>query len=346
MIARSAPGVHTDNQQTMPETWQKELANCITQPDELLEILGLDPSLLPAALSASKDFSMRIPRPYIARMERSNPDDPLLRQVLPLAEETEEVEGFSLDPLAEQTSNPTEAVIHKYQGRLLLVTSSACAVNCRYCFRRHFPYADNRLGGHYFDKALNYIRNDSSIREVILSGGDPLASSDNRLKKLAQELTDIPHLTTLRIHTRMPVVIPSRICDELLDWFCTTRLKPVMVIHCNHANEIDDQVRTVLLRLKKAGVTMLNQSVLLKGINDSVDSLEALSNKLFDAGVMPYYLHLLDKVQGAAHFDIPNNEGQRLVKELMLRCPGYLVPKLIREVAGEGSKRNLSIASH
>ena len=302
MITRSAPGVHTHNQQAVPQTWQKELANCITRPEELLEILGLDSSLLPAALSASKDFSMRIPRPYIARMERSNPNDPLLKQVLPLAEETEDVEGFSLDPLAEQISNPAEAVIHKYQGRLLLVTSSACAVNCRYCFRRHFPYSDNRLSGHYFDQALNYIRNDSSIKEVILSGGDPLASSDSRLKKLTQALACIPHLTTLRIHSRMPVVIPSRICNELLSWFCTTRLKPVMVVHCNHANEIDDQVRTAMLRLKEAGVTMLNQSVLLKGINDSVDSLEALSNKLFDAGVMPYYLHLLDKVQGAAHF--------------------------------------------
>ena len=343
MITRSAPGVHTDNQQIIPQNWQKELATCITQPEELLEILGLNPSLLPAALRASKDFSMRIPHPFIARMEHGNPNDPLLRQVLPLVQETKVVPRYSIDPLAEQSSNPTGAVIHKYHGRLLLVTSGACAINCRYCFRRHFPYSENQLSGQFFDEALNYIRNDSSIKEVILSGGDPLASSDVRLKKLALALADISHLTTLRIHTRMPVVIPSRICDSMLEWFCTTRLKPVMVIHCNHANEVDDQVRTAMARLKKAGVSLLNQSVLLKGVNDSVDSLEALSNQLFDAGVMPYYLHLLDKVQGAAHFDISDSEGQQLMKGLMQRCPGYLVPKLVREISGEGSKRNIPV---
>lgn len=338
MITRSAPGVHTGNQQTVPDSWQMQLASCVTQPEELLDILGLDKSLLPAALKASRPFAMRIPRSYIARMEYGNPDDPLLKQVLPLELELEDVHGFSLDPLGEREKNPAEGIIHKYHGRLLLITSGACAVNCRFCFRRHFPYSDNQLSGRHLEGALKYIRNDSSIKEVILSGGDPLAASDQRLKKLAEALSAIPHVKTLRIHTRMPVVLPDRVTDTMLDWFCSSRLKPVMVLHCNHANEVDQHVATVIARLKNAGATVLNQAVLLKGINDQVDDQVELSEALFEAGVMPYYLHLLDKVQGAAHFDTSRQAAQSLVRGMMERCPGYLVPKLVQDNPGKPSK--------
>ena len=338
MITRSAPGVHTGNQQTMPDSWQMQLANCVTQPEELLDILGLDKSLLPAALKADKAFSMRIPRSYIARMEYDNPNDPLLLQVLPLAQELQNVRGFSSDPLGETSKNPTEGVIHKYQGRLLLITSGACAVNCRFCFRRHFPYNENQLGGQHLEEALAYIRNESSIKEVILSGGDPLASSDSRLKQLTEALADIPHVKTLRIHTRMPVVMPDRITCALQDVLRSTRLKVVVVLHCNHAKEIDSTVVSAVDSLKSTGAMILNQAVLLKGINDTVEALVELSETLFDAGVMPYYLHLLDKVQGAAHFDISTETARALVQGMMIQCPGYLVPKLVQDIAGKPSK--------
>lgn len=338
MITRSAPGVHTGNQQTESDSWQMQLANCVTQPEELLEILGLDPSLLPAAINASKTFAMRIPRSYIARMEYSNPNDPLLKQILPLEQELREVAGFGIDPLGEKDKNPTEGVIHKYHGRLLLITSGACAVNCRFCFRRHFPYQDNQLSGRRLEEALNYIKNDDSIREVILSGGDPLAASDRRLKQLTGALADIPHVKVLRIHSRLPIVLPDRVTDDMLGWLASTRLKTVIVLHCNHANEINGNVRTAIARLKQTGATVLNQAVLLRDVNDSVDALVELSEALFDAGAMPYYLHLLDKVQGAAHFDIPRESAQDLVRGMMQRCSGYLVPKLVEEVAGETSK--------
>lgn len=343
MITRSAPRVHTNNQQTMSESWQNQLASCVTRPEELLKMLGLDQSLLPPALQASKDFSMRIPHAYIAQMEYGNPHDPLLGQVLPLGQELEKVAGFILDPLSEQSTNPTEGVIHKYKSRLLLITSSACAINCRFCFRRHFPYGDNQLSGQHLQDALAYIQNNSSIKEVILSGGDPLASSDKRLRALTQALAEISHVKTLRIHTRMPVVIPSRITDDLLDWLSSTRLKPVMVIHCNHANEISDDVKFAMKKLKSADITVLNQTVLLKDINDNVESLINLSETLFNANVMPYYLHLLDKVQGAAHYDVPKSKAQMIIKEMMHQCSGYLVPKLVREIPGEPSKTPIPV---
>ncbi|KEQ12309.1 hypothetical protein GZ77_17255 [Endozoicomonas montiporae] len=336
--------MHTGNQQTRSESWQMQLANCVTRPEALLEILGLAPTLLPAALDASKTFAMRIPRSFIARMEYGNPNDPLLRQVLPVGQELTDVAGFGLDPLGEKDKNPTEGIIHKYRGRLLLITSGACAVNCRFCFRRHFPYQDNQLSGQHLQRALDYIKSDSSIREVILSGGDPLAASDRRLQQLTSDLAGISHVKTLRIHSRLPVVLPDRVSDDMLHWLRSTRLKTVVVLHCNHANEIDDSVKAAINRLKMAGATLLNQAVLLKGINDSVDAQVTLSEKLFDAGVLPYYLHVLDKVQGAAHFDISEESAQILIRGMMEECAGYLVPKLVRDIPGKASKTIIPVS--
>ena len=356
MITRSAHDVHNlaDNLQqdaaqdsasativTVADApgWQAQLAGAVTAPQQLLAMLQLSPDLLPAALLADQAFSLRVPHAYIRRMAVGTPDDPLLKQVLPIGQELRHVAGFGLDPLAEQTQN--RGVIHKYRGRLLLIVGGACAVNCRFCFRRHFPYQDKQLDRDSWHEALDYIRADTSISEVILSGGDPLASSDRRLLKLATALNDIHHVKTLRIHTRLPVVIPERVTEELLHWFAGQRLQPVMVIHANHANEIDETVRQALARLRQAGVTLLSQSVLLKGINDDAQTLVELSEALFRAGVLPYYLHLLDRVHGAAHFDVPEERAKVIVEEMMAVSPGYLVPKLVREIAGEPSKTRI-----
>ncbi len=328
---------------TTSKTWQEQLSTAVSHPSELLATLGLSDNLLAGALRGDAEFKTRVPFSYISRMEFGNANDPLLKQVLPVDNETLDVSGFTMDPLAEQSSNPSDGVIHKYKGRLLLIVSGACAINCRFCFRRHFPYGDNQLGGESWQQAIDYIKAQTDIHEVILSGGDPLATSDKRLKKLIQELSEIQHLKTIRIHTRLPIVIPDRVTDELLSWLTSTRLKPVMVIHCNHANEIDDAVHSALQKLKKAGVTLLNQTVLLKGINDDAEALSELSHKLFQADVLPYYLHLLDKVKGAAHFDVNTQKAQEIMRELMAQCPGYLVPKLVREVAGEPGKTSISV---
>ncbi|WP_163371369.1 EF-P beta-lysylation protein EpmB [Endozoicomonas acroporae] len=343
MITRSELSVQSRAQistQTISDfgCWQTQLAGAITSPEQLLAMLQLSPGLLSPALKACQEFPLRVPHAYIQRMVPGNPDDPLLRQVLPVGEECQHIEGYGLDPLAEQSQNPTDGVIHKYHGRLLLIVGGACAVNCRFCFRRHFPYQDNRLDRDSWHNAIEYIRSDTSIKEVILSGGDPLANNDRRLANIAAELNAIDHVATLRIHTRLPVVIPDRVTDELINWFTRQRLQPVMVIHANHANEIDDSVGEAMFRLKQAGVTLLNQAVLLKGVNDSASALIQLGEALFKAGVLPYYLHLLDPVHGAAHFDVPDVTATRLIQEVMAHCPGYLVPRLVREIPGRPGK--------
>lgn len=335
MITRSELSVQTIDPFTC---WQEQLVSAITSPEHLLDILQLDRKLLPPALKANQAFALKVPHSFVARMEPGNPEDPLLKQVLPIGKECIQVAGYGLDPLAEQSQTPTDGVIHKYHGRLLLIVSGACAINCRFCFRRHFPYQDNSLGGESWQKALDYIRSDTSIREVIFSGGDPLATSDKRLKKMACELSNINHLETLRIHTRLPVVIPQRITEAMLDWFTSHRLKPVMVIHCNHAREINPELRKAMHTLRNAGVTLLNQTVLLQGINDNGSVLADLCYKLFDAGVLPYYLHLLDPVHGAAHFDVSEAHAKSLVEDVKASCPGYLVPRLVREIPGKPGK--------
>lgn len=321
--------------------WQEELADLVTDPAELVELLGLSPEQLPGTLRASGDFPLRVPRPFLKRIRKGDPRDPLLLQVLPLAAELQSPPGFSADPLEEAAANPVPGVVHKYRGRLLLIAAGQCAVNCRYCFRRQFPYGDNHLNRGQWRAALDYIHTRDDVREVILSGGDPLVLGDRQLAWLAGELAEIPHLDKLRLHSRLPIVVPSRITEELIAWFSGSRLKPVLVLHCNHANEIDAKVRAATASLRTAGVTLLNQAVLLKGVNDSADTLEELSEALFAAGVLPYYLHQLDRVRGAAHFEVDDGRALQLSQELRRRLPGYLVPKLVRELPGEDAKSPL-----
>ncbi len=318
--------------------WQHELRDAICSAQTLFELLELDGALAPKALKADKDFPLRVPRPFVDRIKKGDWKDPLLLQVLPLAEELDYTPGFSTDPLAERQAIAAPGLIHKYHGRVLLIATASCAIHCRYCFRRHFPYQENKPGTAQWKQALDYIRQDKSIKEVILSGGDPLLAPDRYLAELVDQLADIAHLERLRIHTRLPIVIPQRITTECLDWLTTSRLQPIVVLHCNHANEIDRAVAESIEQLLKRGVTVLNQSVLLRQINDRVDTLIELSEALFSVGVLPYYLHLLDRVAGAAHFDVAEVEALALIDQLRSKLPGYMVPKLVKEQAGKSSK--------
>ena len=320
--------------------WQIALAQAIRDPHELMHLLNLEPALLPAACVAARLFPLRVPRSFVTRMVKGNADDPLLRQVLPLAQECQPVSGYSIDPVGDRHAMVVPGVLHKYQGRALLTVTGACAVHCRYCFRRHFPYADANPAVDGWRDALTYIASDQSISEVILSGGDPLSLPDRRLADLVNRLATIPHVQRLRVHTRLPIVIPERVDDQLLAWLTNTRLQTVVVVHSNHANEIDNTVVAAMTRLKEVnGITLLNQSVLLYGVNNNVDALADLSEALFSAGVLPYYMHVLDRVQGAAHFDVDENTARGLLSELSARLPGYLVPRLVREVAGAAGKQ-------
>jgi EF-P beta-lysylation protein EpmB len=327
------PSLTAQTVQAAP-AWQRLLASAITDPAELLALLELPSELLPAARRAARDFPLRVPRGFAARMRKGDPRDPLLLQVLPLGEELREAPGFGADPLAEAGAMPVPGVLHKYQGRALLVTGGACAVHCRYCFRRHFPYGDAAPGRGAFREALAYLAGDASLSEVILSGGDPLVLRDEQLAPLAARLAAIGHLRRLRVHSRLPVVLPERVDAGLLGWLGRGRLEAVLVIHANHPAEIDGAVLAALNRLRAAGVTVLNQAVLLRGVNDRADVLAALSGTLFGAGVLPYYLHALDRVRGAAHFEVAEADARALLDELRRRLPGYLVPRLVREVPG------------
>jgi len=318
--------------------WQTALGQAITDPAELLDVLGLGPEWLPAARDAARAFPLRVPRGFVARMHRGDPADPLLRQVLPLAQESHVVEGFGPDPVGDLAAHKASGVLHKYQGRVLLTATGACAIHCRYCFRRHFPYAEANASTQNWRAALDYITAHPDVREVILSGGDPLTLSDRRLGDFVRALEGCAHVERLRLHTRLPVVLPERVTQEFCAWLAGTRFKTVVVIHANHAQELDDTVRTACKRLADSGATLLNQSVLLRGVNDSVTALTRLSDTLFAAGVLPYYLHLLDRVQGAAHFDVSEDAARRLLAGLNAQLPGYLVPRLVREVPGAPGK--------
>ena len=322
-------------------SWQRQLSRAVRDPQTLCERLGLGSLWQAGAHTGHALFETCVPEAFLARIKPHDPNDPLLRQVLPLSNEALETPGFVSDPLAEAEHRPARGLIHKYHGRVLLIASPNCAVNCRYCFRRHFPYADNAPSRAQWQEALNYLRADESIREAIFSGGDPLAGSDGQLAWLVGELEGIAHLKRLRIHTRLPVVIPDRVDDALLGWLGQARLQTVMVLHINHAQEIDRAVIEACARLQQAGVTLLNQSVLLRGVNDDVDTLAALSERLFDARVLPYYLHVLDPVAGAAHFDVSDDEARELVAGLRQQLPGFLMPRLVREIPGEASKTPL-----
>lgn len=316
-------------------SWQKKLAQGFTSASELLAFLELP---LYDAGFVEQQFPSRIPLGFAQRMQKKNPNDPLLLQVLATNQERADVAGYTTDPLDERTTNAAKGLIHKYYGRVLLTLTGICAVNCRYCFRRHFPYQSNNPGRTGWSEALNYIRNDATITEVILSGGDPLLASNLVLTTLVKELEQIPHVHTLRIHTRIPIVFPERIDKELLKILSLTRLQKVLVMHCNHPQELDDSVQQACDQLRAVGCYLLNQSVLLAGINDNFEVLAALSHGLFTYGVTPYYLHVLDKVQGAAHFDVPLAQAQMIYQQLQAVLPGYLLPRLACEVPGQLSK--------
>ncbi|MCP5333682.1 MAG: EF-P beta-lysylation protein EpmB [Pseudomonadales bacterium] len=321
-------------------SWQQLLREAPLSLPELARRLKLDPAQL-AGDAAARQFTLRVPAPYLARIEPGNPDDPLLRQVLPVAEELLARPGFTSDPLDEAHHSPLPGVLHKYRSRLLIVTTGACAVHCRYCFRRHFPYQAHQQGRTGQQAVLEYLAHHPEISEVILSGGDPLSLSDTVLERWIEQLARLPQLLRLRLHSRLPVVIPQRITAELLDILTGSRLTTVMVLHSNHPNEIDGDVVSAAQRMRAAGITLLNQSVLLRGVNDDAGTLAELSEKLFVAGILPYYLHLLDPVAGAAHFAVPEPEARQIHQSLLARVSGYLAPRLVVEVPGERSKRPL-----
>ena len=323
--------------------WQTAMTNAVTRPEILLDLLSLDTALLAPAQKAAKLFGLRVPHSFIQRMEKGNPQDPLLLQVLPLDAELKETPDFVPDPLSEKTYNILPGLLHKYHGRVLITLSGSCGVNCRFCFRREFPYENNNPGTKGWDKILDYISANPSIFEVILSGGDPLVVSDQMLQSFCDRLLLIPHITTLRIHSRMPIVLPERITDEFITYFKNLSLRKILVLHTNHPNEINAEVISAASKLQEANIILLNQAVLLKNINDYSEVLINLSKKLWDMSVLPYYLHLLDKVSGIAHFDVDEKTAKSLLKKLQENLPGYLIPKLVREVAGEKHKILISI---
>lgn len=325
------------------EDWLSQLADVITDPDELLRLLKIDADEnLLAGRDAKRLFPLRVPRAFAARMKPGDPNDPLLKQVLTSQQEFVAVPGFSTDPLEEQHS-VVPGLLHKYRNRALLLVKGGCAVNCRYCFRRHFPYADNQGNKRNWQVALDYIAAHPELDEIIFSGGDPLMAKDHELAWLMDALEAIPHLKRLRIHSRLPIVIPARITEALTERFAHSSLQILLVNHINHAQEIDEEFRQAMRKLKPAGVTLLNQSVLLRDVNDNAQTLANLSNALFDAGVMPYYLHVLDKVQGAAHYMVSDDEARAIMRELLTLVSGYMVPKLAREIGGEPSKTPLDL---
>jgi len=326
---------------TTAPTWQEQLADLVTDPQELLSLLQLTAADLPLSEQALRDFPLRVPRPYLARMRPGDPRDPLLLQVLPQAAEALEVTGYTRDPLGEADANHCSGLLHKYAGRALLITTQSCAVHCRYCFRRHFPYNDNKPGRQQWLQSLRYIADNPDITEVILSGGDPLACSNTYLQWLVEQISAIPHVTRIRLHSRVPIMLPARVDAPLLELLQQSGRQLVMVLHANHANEFDAEVDAACARMRAAGLLLLNQSVLLQGINDDTNTLAALSERLFAAGVLPYYLHMLDKVQGAAHFEVSESRAFALLHELQSRLPGYLVPRLVREEAGKPGKTPL-----
>ena len=322
--------------------WQKELASSFVNPIDLLDYLQLDAKDFLQDVKARTLFPMRVPLPFAQRMEKGKVNDPLFKQVFTVAEEFVEAPGFISDPLQEH-NNEVEGLLHKYESRALLIVRGGCAVNCRYCFRRDFPYAGNSLNKAGWLKILDYLKQDTKINEVILSGGDPLMAKDDFLSWLVAQIESITSIKRIRIHTRLPVVIPSRVTEELIEWFACTRLKPVMVLHINHASEIDTAVAEKMQLLRDAGVTLLNQAVLLKGVNDDVESQVSLSESLFEANILPYYLHLLDKVRGASHFDVSEEIAKTILGDMIKRLPGFLVPKLVREIGGQPGKTPIDL---
>jgi EF-P beta-lysylation protein EpmB len=322
-------------------SWQAAMKDAVRDPDELCRLLELPEEFSVAARAAARQFPLFVPRGYLARMRPGDVSDPLLRQVLPVADETADVPGFTADPVDDAAAIRQPGLLHKYHGRVLLVTTGTCAVNCRYCFRRHFPYEESPRSLADWQPALDEIAADDSVQEVILSGGDPLTLVDRTLGDLIDSLAAIPHLKRLRVHTRLPIVIPERVTDRLVETLRSTQLTPIVVVHANHVQELDGSVAAALAHLADGGIVLLNQAVLLRGVNDTVEAQAALCERLVDLRVLPYYLHQLDRVVGAAHFEVPVEVGRQIVEELRTRLPGYAVPRYVQEVAGAGSKMEL-----
>lgn len=323
--------------------WRGSMKRAIRSAGELRKHLNLaspvdDPN---GAADEDHGFPVFVPLEFAARMKPGDPNDPLLRQVLPLLEEAESPEGFSSDPVGDLHAAVAPGLLHKYHGRALAITTGACGIHCRYCFRREFPYSDNSSRGDHLDLALKYLRENDSIEEVLLSGGDPLTLTDDSVAELMQRIESIPHVRRLRWHTRMPIVIPSRVTNAWIERMQASRLTSWVVVHCNHPAELDAETGAALMRLVDAGVPVLNQAVLLRGVNDDVDVLESLCRRLIDLRVMPYYLHQLDRVRGAAHFEVDQDCGRALVSQLESRLPGFAVPRFVCEQAGEASKTRL-----
>ena len=330
-------------QTTQPDPlldWRQSLRSVVTDPRELLALVGL-PHLAKRLPADDAGFALKVPRGFVARMRHGDPDDPLLRQVLPQLAEGDDAPGFVDDAVGDLAAVKEHGVLHKYEGRALLIAAGSCAVNCRYCFRRHFPYAKELAAAHAWHEAVTCLAADTSIREVILSGGDPLVLSTQKLTDFTDALRGLPHVIRLRIHSRLPVVLPERIDDAFCAWLRGLPLQRVVVLHANHPNELDTSVGAACTRLREAGATLLNQSVLLRGVNDSTDALVELSERLFALGVLPYYLHQLDRVRGTAHFEVPDARARELAETLRARLPGYLVPRLVREIPGENAKHPL-----
>ncbi len=320
-----------------PSDWRREYRDAITRPHELLALLGLA-HLAERVPADAAGFPLRVPRAFAARMRHGDPDDPLLRQVLPLDDETRCVPGFGIDAVGDLAAREARGLLHKYEGRALLIATGSCAVNCRYCFRRHFPYGEETAAANGWRDAIAHLLGNSDIHEVLLSGGDPLALSTTKLAELTDALRAAPALRRLRIHSRLPVVLPARVDEPLLDWLAALPWPVVMVIHANHAQELDGAVAEACAALAGRSVRLYNQSVLLRGVNDSVDTLAELSERLFEIGVQPYYLHQLDRVAGTAHFEVAQDRAIALHDDLRVRLPGYLLPRLVREVQGAPAK--------
>ncbi|OHU86219.1 MULTISPECIES: EF-P beta-lysylation protein EpmB [Pseudoalteromonas] len=330
------------NEVNLHSNWQKELANVVTCPQTLLNMLGLESHFDTKDLEARRLFPVRVPLPFIKKMRYGDANDPLLLQVLPLHQEFLAKAGFNKDPLQEQQS-AQPGLLHKYRSRILLMLKTGCAVNCRYCFRRHFPYQENQLNKRSLLEVVEYVKQHPQINEVILSGGDPLMAKDDAITWLLDQLEPLKQLKRLRIHSRLPVVLPSRITDTLCERLAASRLKVILVNHINHANEIDETFSQAMQMLKRANVTLLNQAVLLKGINDTSAAQIALSEALFEADILPYYLHLLDKVEGASHFDVQESHAKSIMAQMLEALPGFLVPKLVREIGGKTSKTPIDL---
>lgn len=320
-------------------TWQQQLAKAFTSIEDLCAFLMLSTADLPISAAASDHFPIRVPMSFAASMKKGNPDDPLLRQVLPIVDELTNFPGYSNDPVGDIEAVVHPGLLRKYQGRVLFINTGSCAINCRYCFRRNFPYNELQLSKQQEGKAIEAIKSDPTITEVILSGGDPLLLSDARLAHLIEQLDGISHIKRIRIHSRLPIVLPARVTDELLKVLVTHSKQIVVVVHSNHANEINERVINACTLFKKSGITLLNQSVLLKGVNDNAAILCELSEKLFTLGIIPYYLHSLDKAMGTRHFEVSETEAMTLLTQMQNTLPGYLVPKLVKEVSGAKAKQ-------